>query len=121
MPKLKLKIDLSSQEEKSKYELIGNLNKEKNILTYFEPTEEKTKVEYLYDENILRRSNSSLDMEYRFDTNKETEGIITVKDLNKTLYVKLKTIKLEINDHNIKIKFSVENQEFVYSIKVKEN
>ena len=121
MPKISIKVRLKSEEEDLKYELVGSLNKEKEILTYFEPTDEKTKVKYFYKESKLIRRNKALDMTYIFNLNKETEGIINVKDLNRTLSVKIKTKDLVIKEHDIKLKFLVENQEFIYNIEVKEN
>ena len=121
MPKISIKVRLKSEEEDLKYELVGNLNKEKEILTYFEPTDEKTKVEYFYKESKLIRSNKALDMTYIFNLNKETEGIIYVKDLNKKLSVKIKTKELVVKENNVRLKFLVENQEFIYNIEAKEN
>ena len=120
MPKISINVRLKSDEDDLEYELVGSLNKEKGILTYFEPTDEKTKVEYFYKESKLIRSNKALDMTYIFNLNKETEGIINVKDLNRTLSVKIKTKDLVIKEHDIKLKFLVENHEFIYNIEVKE-
>lgn len=121
MPKTNLEVNLKSKDENTKYEIIGNLNKEKRIITYFEPTKEKTKVEYFYNENKLLRNNDLLEMTYYFDLKNKTQGIINVKDLNKKVYVEIKTKELIIKDYNVIIKFLVENQEFIYNIGVKEN
>ncbi|MBQ2639656.1 MAG: hypothetical protein IJF92_02720 [Bacilli bacterium] len=117
MPKIKIKTSLKNDIEEIKEQTNAKLDKDK--ISYYEKS--KTKVIYNYKNNVLTRDNNEINMIYTFNKNKETTGKILIKELNKELNVKIKTEELKQKDHNLEVKFIVENQTFIYKIEVKEN
>ena len=57
-------------------------------------------------------------MVYYFDKNKETEGLITLKESNTTVTINITTNKIQRKDHDIKIEYSIENEGLNNGIKL---
>ena len=85
-----------------------------DTIMYIENDKLHTRVTYNYDKNILRRRNDDYKIEYQFDINKKTEGIIETKE-HKTI-VKIETKKINIDKDNIEIEFKVEGQPITYRV-----
>lgn len=112
MPKLKIKVHITTNEEKTSYETIAIYCDRK--LKYREPN--STLVIFNMEENTLERENKDLKMIYNFDKNKETRGCIKIKELNKEINLSINTEELNINKINIFIDFKVEENHFIYRI-----
>ncbi len=121
MSKVKITSSIVNVENNYFYEVFGILNKKENKITYFETDELKTKVTYSYNTNTLIRENKNLYMKYTFNKNKETKGLLEIKDIKRTLEVTIKTKNIERKNNDLKIDFLVEEEEFSYKVEVKEN
>jgi len=119
MPKVKIKVQLKTEEINDSYETAGIINRKTSTITYFEKN--NTKVVFNYKNNTLTRSNNELNMEYTFDIENTTYGLIKVKELKQKLEIPIKTNKLSINDKNIKVEYIIENEKYMYYLEVKEN
>lgn len=116
MPKIKLKIKIYNEEEKTEYEVYGIYNAEQNKIIYKEP--DNTTTSYDYKNKSLTRDNNELRMEYSFKKKTDNRGQILVKDLNQNIEVNIKRINIEEKDINTKIEYEIENQKFKYIIEV---
>jgi len=112
MPKKKIKVLLQNNEEDLKLEV--NAIFMDNVLIYNEST--TTKVKFYYNDNVLLRENNEIKMTYKFIKNSKSEGIIFLKDLQKTIVVDLYTTKIEKRANNITVNFLIENNKFLYRI-----
>lgn len=70
-------------------------------------TENGIKVEFDLKNNTLSRSSSAFDMTYKFILNKETTNTIYIKDIDKTVDIKIITLDLTIGDKIIDIKYKL--------------
>ncbi len=112
MPKIDIKVTINNEIDQVDYKVKAII--EEDLIKYLEP--DKTVTTFNYQDNTLLRENNELRMEYHFDIKKHTEGFIIVKEIDKTIKVKVKTNKIERNNHNIKINFNVEEKDFIYEI-----
>lgn len=112
MSKIRIKVIIKNNDTTNEYETDAILKD--NEIKYLE--ENKTKVTYNYDKNHLTRINEDLRMDYIFDNKNNTTGTIKVHELNKELPLTIKTINLEKENNNIKIDYSIENDQFLYQI-----
>ena len=116
MPKIKIKIKIYSNEEKTEYEVFGIYNEEQNKIIYKEP--DNTTTSYDYKNKSLIRENTELKMEYNFTTKNTSRGRILIKDLNQNIEVSIKTINIEQKEKNTQIEYEIEKQKFKYIIEV---
>ena len=114
MPKLDVLISVKSNDSNLEYKTTAILTEE--IIKY--KSEDNTTEMFDYTNNRLTRENSELRMDYVFDLNKETKGIVFVKELNRELEVNIKTNKIERNKNDIEIEFVVEDNTIKYHIEV---
>ncbi len=112
MPKINILVTIKNDLTDSAYTTTAI--KQDSLLKYKE--KDNTLVIYDYDKNSLVRENNELRMDYVFDMNKKTDGIITIKEFNKKLSVPIITNKLERKNNNIEIEFKVEDNLFLYKV-----
>ena len=112
MSKIKINIFIKNAETNYEYETTGIIND--NTIKYIE--EDNTKTTYNYDNNHLTRTNKDLQMDIIFDLNKETEGIIRIENINKSIPLRVKTNKIERKKNNILIEYMIDNDQFIYRI-----
>lgn len=117
MPKIDVKITIETSSNKQLDYTVKALVRRRRLI-YHEPDENKTKVIYDYENNILTRENNDFYMAYEFDLSKETTGTLEVKSLNKLLNLNIKTNKLLINSNNIELNFLVEEEKINYKLEV---
>jgi len=79
---------------------------------------EGTTTIYNLKTNTLTRENRSLKIIMPFIKNEETESLITAKEINKTISMKLKTKELIQEDNNVRVEYESEGITFKYSIEV---
>lgn len=120
MKKINLNIKLISNTNKIDEKVVGNITEENNEITYKEKDELETKVKFNYEKNILTRENDSLLLEYKFIKDKITKGLITVKDINQTIEIELKTLNIKNEKNYIEIEYILENEKYIYIISMED-
>lgn len=105
MKKIKLKITMITQNQKTEYITIGNYDSEKQELTYQEKQEVVTDVKINLKEHKLIRDNKDLTMIYQFDEKKKTINTIYLKDLEKYIDIQIKTKKYYYDNNKIEIEY----------------
>ena len=103
MPKIKVKID--------NIENIVDYTIVKEVINYKEI--DNTNVYYDLKNNILIRENDDIHMIYDFNNKK---GTILIKELEKEVDLLLENIDIERNKNNIKVSYSIENNDFLYEL-----
>ena len=98
-------ITIKNNDSKTSYKVKVLLND--NTYRYREDTVNNTLVEFDSSNNILKREDDNLSMEYLFINDKETIGKIYIKDLNKYIDVVIKTSKIEKNENKILIEYTI--------------
>ena len=79
-----------------------------------------TKNIYNLEKNSLTRENSTLKIVLQFIKDKKTEALVTAKDINKTVFMKLKTKELFQDKNNLIVEYELESVVYKFSIEVKE-
>lgn len=108
----KAKVSVINNDENIVYTTI--CKKSNDMIMYIENDELHTRTTYNYENNVLRRRNDNYKIEYVFDKNKITEGIIETKEHK--VIVKIETKKMKIENDNIEIEFKVEGQAITYKV-----
>ena len=103
MPKIKVKID--------NIENIVDYTIVKEVINYKEI--DNTNVYYDLKNNILIRENDDIHMIYDFNNKK---GTILIKELEKEVDLLLENIDIERNKNNVKVRYSIENNDFLYEL-----
>ena len=119
MAKVNIHTVLKTQEKIYEYDIPAILKEEEKTILYIEQDEQKTKTSFNYRTKELIRENDSLRMHYSFNKEKNSRGIIYIKELGRSFDLIIKTIKIVQYENNIEIKFLVEEQPFNYKIEVK--
>lgn len=114
MAKIKVKITLTNPEKTITDTYSAIFNKETQEIIYQE--KDKTIVKYIFPENTLIRENAEIRLEYHFIKNRSTQGIIYIKDLNKTLELSIKTKEIKTSKNNLKINYFIDQEEFNYKM-----
>lgn len=118
MPKIKIKVSLTTQEEKIE-KIYDAIYKElEDCILYQEQDENKTLVKYDYKKQKLIRENKDFCMIYSFQKNKITKASIEIKELNQVVYLKLKTKEIKQEEKNMRINYQLEEEEYQYKIEV---
>lgn len=112
----KVRITTISNDHEVRYDTKAIIHD--NSIVYIEKDDKKTKTYFNYDKNQLIRENKELSLKYNFDENNPTTGQLLVYELQKYVTLKIVTKKLVRCDHNIEIKFMVENEPIEYKIEV---
>lgn len=113
MPKLLLKIDLESSEEKFSYKVNGYIKD--NTIYYI--GEDKVKTSYDYKNDILTRESEEYIMEYIFDKDNSFVSIKDKKLLNK-FRLGLTDILIKKANHNLELEYKIEENKIKYKIEV---
>lgn len=119
MKKRKLNITLITNEKESEYNLLGEYDTEKKVITYSESNELLTDVKIDLKERVLVRENKDYCLKYKFIENEETENEINLKELNQKIYIKIKTDKFELSENKLEIIYTIldSNERVTYIIK----
>ena len=108
----KAKVSVINNDENIVYTTI--CKKSNDMIMYIENDKLRTRTTYNYENNVLRRRNDNYKIEYVFDKNKITEGIIETKEHK--VIVKIETKKMKIENDKIEIEFKVEGQAITYKV-----
>ena len=118
MGKINIKVTIKNAEGLNNYVVPAIYDDDNKTIIYKEPDEDKTTVKFNFTTKSLDRENTSLIMKYKFNKEKNSEGIIYVKGMNRKFYVTIKTIKMIKDNNNIDIDYQIENDKFTYKIEV---
>ena len=116
MSKVKIKVSNIFEGKKDCYDTIAIQEEDK--IKYKELN--NTTVVFDQKKKSLYRENKDLQMKYSFIEEKETEGTIKIKELNKELSIMIHTKKVRIDNKKIEIIFTIEDNEFIYQVEVLE-
>lgn len=117
--KVNAKITLQNAEDNFEYVVPAIYHDDEKVIIYNEQDDQKTLVKFNYITKELIRENDSLLMKYNFNKEKNSQGTIYVKGMEKNLIVTIKTLKLvRWEDNNIEIEYQIENDKFNYKIEV---
>jgi len=105
MPKIKVKID--------NVENIVDYTIDSEVINYKEL--ENTNTYYDLKNNILIRDNDDLHMIYDFNNKK---GTILIKEFDRELEVLIENIDIERNKNNVRVNYSIDNNDFLYELEV---
>jgi hypothetical protein len=105
MPKIKVKIDNT--------ENIVEYSIDSSVINYKEL--DNTNTYYDLENNILIRDNDDLHMIYDFNNKK---GTILIKELEREIEVLIDNIDIERNKNNVRVSYSIENNDFLYELEV---
>ena len=103
MPKIKVRID--------NIENIVDYTIDSEVINYKEL--DNTVVYYDLKNNILIRDNDDLHMIYDFNNKK---GTILIKEFDRELEVLIDNIDIERNKNNVRVSYSIENNDFLYEL-----
>ena len=119
MKKRKINIVLITNQEKEEYNLLGEYDSEKEIIIYNEHKQLLTEVKLDLKNNILIRDNRDYYLEYKLIENEETENEIKLKDLNQSIFLKIKTNEFKIEKDKIQITYTIldSNEKVTYIVK----
>ena len=105
MPKIKVKIDNT--------ENIVEYSLDSEVINYKEL--DNTNTYYDLKNNILIRDNDDLHMIYDFNNKK---GTILIKEFDRELEVLIDNIDIERNKNNVRVNYTIENNDFLYELEV---
>ena len=105
MPKIKVKIDNT--------ENIVDYTIDSEVINYKEL--DNTNTYYDLKNNILIRDNDDLHMVYDFNNKK---GTILIKEFDREVEVLIENIDIERNKNNVRVSYSIENNDFLYELEV---
>lgn len=114
MSKVKIRVSIQTEQEEQTYETTALFSD--NILKYKE--KDNTTVILNIENNELIRENQELKMHYYLDLNRETEGIILIKEFQKEILIKIKTQKIKRKKNDIEFVFQTEENHHKYHIEV---
>lgn len=119
MKKRKLNITLITSGTQSEYNLLGEYDEINKIITYSESNELLTEVKLNLKDKILTRENKDYYLKYKFIKNEETENEIKLRELNQSLFLKIKTDNFEIKENEVEIIYTIldSNEKVTYIIK----
>lgn len=109
----KYKMTLKTSADLISYNIDVFINQSNSELSYIEKDKDKTFVNYDYLNNVLKRDNNSLCMEYDFNNE---NGFIFIKELNKKIDIDLKVKKLENTSKNIYIEYYINDELYKFEL-----
>lgn len=114
MEKYDALITIINNNEKSKYNAEVHEDIERQSLFYIE--KDKTTTTYNYKDNILKRDNDKINLEFTFNLNELTKNSINIKELNNTMEVDIITKEITHTDKILKIVYEMNDSLFTYII-----
>ena len=112
MPKIDVLIRVTNEDSNQEYKTTAIITDDINKYKSNDDTIEI----FDYNNFKLTRENKELRMEYEFNKNETTKGMVFAKELNHTVDVNIKTKKIERNNYDIDVEFEVENNTIKYHI-----
>lgn len=117
MKQVKIDITLKTEDQTREYQVIGKYDEKKQILTYYDQFE---KVNTILDlkNYTLNRENEQYQLKYQFVLNEKTSNFLTIKELNQTVAIDLKTTKLILSPKRFELSYILinSNEKIEYTI-----
>ena len=107
------KVILKSKDKIYEYDVDIFVNKNNNEISYVEKDNYKTFVSYDYKNNILKRDNNIMYMEFDFGHEK---GYILEKNINKKFDIEINVGSIDITSNSIEIEYFSNGEFYKYSI-----
>ena len=107
MSKSKLKVRIDNTEN------ILDYNIDADVINYKEI--DNTEVYYDLSSNILIRDNEDIHMIYDFNNKK---GTIRIKEMDREIELIIDNVDIERNNKDVKVNYSIENNDFSYELEV---
>ena len=107
------KVVLKNKDNIYEYDVDIFVNKNNNEISYVEKDDYKTFVSYDYKNNILKRDNNIMYMEFDFNNEK---GYILEKNINKKFDIEISVESVDITSNNIEIIYYSNGEFYKYSI-----
>lgn len=105
MPKIRVVID--------NIENLLDCTIDNEVINYKEI--DNTNTYYDLNNNILIRDNDDIHMIYDFNNKK---GSILIKEMDRELELLLENVDIERNNNNVRVSYSIENNDFIYEWEV---
>lgn len=116
MPKINVKITLTTPETITENIYSAIFQPNQNIIIYKEQDATKTKLDM--KRLKLRRENDELMMEYLFKPKQSTVGLVEIKSLQKRLELNLTTKEIIQSKNKIEIFYELEKEQYKYKLEV---
>lgn len=116
MAKVKILVTIETPVISDKKEYFAIFRPEEQQYIYQEQDNTLTKI-YLQG-NEIRRENKEMSMKYIFDEQKESTGYFIIKELQKKLYLTIKTERIIRYQNNIEITYKLDNELYKYKLEV---
>lgn len=107
-------VTIKNIDVEDKYIVSVHNNLEEKVLRYNE--KDGTNTSFDYKNNILRRDNDQMIVEFKFDLGEVTKGKMSVKELNGDLEIDIFTKELKVTENIIKVVYVVNDLTFEYTL-----
>lgn len=108
------KVTIKNIDIEDKYTVSVHNDIEEKVIKYIE--KDGTNTSFDYKNNILRRDNDQMIVEFKFDLDKVTKGKMSVKELNGDLEIDVLTKELKVTDKKVKVVYVVNDLTFEYTL-----
>lgn len=108
------RVTIKNIDIEDKYTVSVHNNLEQKVIKYIE--KDGTNTSFDYKNNILRRDNDQMIVEFKFDLGEVTKGKMSVKELMGDLEIDVLTKELKITDNIIKVVYVVNDLTFEYTL-----
>lgn len=107
MKKEKFHIQIKTNSNKDEYNLLGEYDREKQVIMYYESNALRSKITIDINNHQLIKDNIDYQIVLDLDFNKETIAKVYLKKEDKTLDLSLKTNKFELKDNKLNINYII--------------
>lgn len=120
MQRLQALITVKTANENLTSQIEVNYDQKKHYLYYFEQSPDKTAVIYDYNKQSLKRDNLKIYQEITFIEDQKTNNKMLIKELNSDLEIEIFTNKIISSEPSIEISYTINDEEYLYKIKILE-
>ena len=110
----KYRVTIRNSDAEDKYAVSVHNDKEEKVLKYKE--NDGTSTSFDYENNILRRDNDKMSVEFKFILGETTKNIMSVKELEGNLEMDLLTKELSVTEDKIKVIYVINDLSFEYTL-----
>ncbi len=120
MKKEKFHILMKTNSSNDEYNLLGEYDKENNIIEFYESNSIRSKINIDTNNHTLVKDNIDYKITLDLDKSKETNGEVYLKKEDKTLNLTLKTNKFELKDNKLSMNYIIleSDEEIIYEIEM---
>jgi len=120
MKKEKIHISLITNSNREENNLLGEYNREKKIIEYYESNSLRSKITIDLSNHLLIKDNIDYRITLNLDVNNKSSGEILLKKENKILNLEIETSKFELKDNKVTMKYIIidSKEEIIYEIEM---